>query len=315
VELGERDHALFLGLFEAGVMLRSQIADLYFAGSYEAGNKRLQKLLKHGYLGERVVVGHPGKYLPSWITLAEPAFRALKANELVEPHFAWESVKRRLSRSSSTLAHDLGVVDLWVAFARAARRANGHELRRFSTWPYEFQFATDGSRDRTPSFLLPDAFAVLASIDDPTLDPIESALFFEWDRSTEGRTVLRKKAIAYDQYYRTGTFATRCGGSRDDAEEYPFRTIFAVRNEERRNNLLEELARPTGGPPLIHDQFWSATWEEILTDPLGPIYLHIGDYLAATEATMYHPASFVTKYRVRDRDELIQERAVKRALL
>lgn len=48
VEFGSRDHANFLGLFEACVMLREQIAELYFAGSYEAASKRLQKLLRHG---------------------------------------------------------------------------------------------------------------------------------------------------------------------------------------------------------------------------------------------------------------------------
>lgn len=315
VELSKRDHALFLGLLEAGVMLRTQIADLYFAGSYEATNKRLQKLLKYAYVREHKAADRRGIYLPAWITLAEDGFRALKREGLIDDGCTSEALRRRLSRSSMTLAHDLGVVDLWVAFAKAARATNAHTLKRFSTWPYEFQFETTQSGSATPSLLLPDAFAMLASCDDPALAPIESPLFFEWDRSTEGRSVIRTKAVCYDRFYRSGTFAERCGGTRRDVEDYPFRTVFAVRNEERRNNMLEELGRPSREGTLIHDQFWCTTWDEILANPFGAIYLHVGDYIAATEGTMYHPARFVTKTRMRDRDNLVRERAEKRGLL
>src|SRR5260370_41498521 len=105
VDLSKRDHALFLGLFEAGVMLRAQIAELYFAGSYDAASKRLQKLLKHGFLRERSASDRSGTYHPAWISLGEPAFTALKAAGLVPDSFTWEKLKRRLSRASSSLAH------------------------------------------------------------------------------------------------------------------------------------------------------------------------------------------------------------------
>ena len=110
--------------------------------------------------------------------------------------------------------------------------------------------------------------------------------------------VRRGKATGYDEFYRSGAFAERCGGKREHAAD-----------------LLEELARPTGTGALIHDQFWATTWDEILSDPLGPIYLHVGDYAAATAGTMCDPARFVTSQRARDRDELICERAVKRRLV
>ena len=315
VDLSKRDHALFLGLFEAGVMLRSQIADLYFEGSYEAASKRLQKLLKHGYLRERSASDRQGAYLPAWISLAEPAFCALKKDGLVEDDFTWERHKRRLTRASSSLAHDLQVVDLWVAFAKAGRVECPHTVKHFSTWPYRFQFETTGLARGAPSLLFPDAFAVITFLDDPALPPIESAIFFEWDRSTESRTILRGKATGYDEFYRSGAFAERCGGKHEQVEDYPFRTVFAVRNEERRNNLLEELARPSHTGALIHDQFWATTWDEILRDPFGAIYLHVGDYSAATAGTMYDAARFVTNQRTRDRDELMRERAVKRRLV
>lgn len=315
VDLSERDHALFFGLFEAGVMLRAQIAELYFAGSYEAANKRLQKLLKHGCIRERSVGEREGRYLPLWIALAEPGFRALKREGLVDEGFPWETIKRRLLRSSATLAHDLGVVDLWVAFVGAVRESGSHRIKHFSTWPYQFQFETMGLGASAPSLLLPDAFATIAYTDDPALAPIESAIFFEWDRSTEGRKILRTKALSYDQYYRSGAFALRQGGSREAVEEYPFRTVFAVKNDERRNNLLEELARPSREGMLIHDQFWATTWDDILSDPLGAIYLHVGDYVAATRGTIYDPDRHVTKYRVRERDRVVAENVEKRSLV
>lgn len=313
VDLGERDLALFAGLFEARVMLREQIAELFFTGSYEAAAKRLQKLLAHGYVRERAMGDRRGAYLPRFLSLAEPAFVALREAGRVEARFTWEGVKRRLTGSVSSLAHDLDVVDLWVAFAKATRTGNPHALKCFSTWPYLYQLGTALGGGFRSSLLLPDAFAVTLSTDDPALSPVESALFFEWDRSTEWRSVLREKAAAYDRFYRSGAFAERSGGTRADAADYPFRVVFAVKNEERRNNLLEELVRPNGRP-LIHDQFWCTTWEEILADPFGPIYLHVADYQAATQGTMYDPARFVTKQRVLDRDELVRERAIKRRM-
>jgi hypothetical protein len=64
------------------------------------------------------------------------------------------------------------------------------------------------------------------------------------------------------------------------------RAVFPVRNDERRNNLLEGLAPPSREGTLIHDQFSATTWDDLLADPLGAIYLHIGDYAAATSATI-----------------------------
>jgi hypothetical protein len=59
------------------------------------------------------------------------------------------------------------------------------------------------------------------------------------------------------------------GGKRSQVEDYPFRAAFTVKNEERRNNLLEGLARSYGTVRFIPDQLWAITWPEILTDPLG----------------------------------------------
>ena len=314
VDLGDRDLALFAGLFEARVMLREQIAELFFSGSYEAAAKRLQKLLAHGYIRERTMGDRRGAYLPRFLSLAEPAFVALREAGRFEERFTWERVKRRLTGSVSSLAHDLDVVDLWIAFAKATHEGTPHRLKRFSTWPYLYQLGTALGGGFRSTVLLPDAFAVIASTDDPALPPVESALFFEWDRSTEWRSVLREKASAYDRLYRSGAFAERAGGTRADVADYPFRVVFAVKNEERRNNLLEELARPNGRP-LIHDQFWCTTWDEILADPFGPIYLHVADYQAATRGTMYDPARYVTRQRVLERDELVRSKGLKRGLL
>jgi hypothetical protein len=188
-------------------------------------------------------------------------------------------------------------------------------LKSFSTWPHRHQFDRVGAKRGATSPLLPDAFAVIALTDDPALPPIESSLFFEWDRSTEWRSILRDKAAGYDHFYHSGLFAERSGGTRRHVDDYPFRAVFAVKNEERRNNLLEELARPAGTKAFIPDQFWCTTWNEILADPLGAIYLHIDDYKHATKGTMYDPAKFVTKQRVLHRDEVVRTKALKRKLL
>ena len=100
--------------------------------------------------------------------------------------------------------------------------ANPHTVKHFSTWLYQFQFETTALGRAAPSLLLPDAHAVIATLDDPARPPIESAIFFEWDRSTESRNILRKKATGYDEFYRSGAFARRCGGKREHVEDYPF---------------------------------------------------------------------------------------------
>jgi hypothetical protein len=295
-------------------MLREQVAELFFSGRYEAATKRLQKLIKHGYIRERRAEARRGQYLPRWLVLAEAGFIALKEDARIEPRFTWEGARKRLDVAASTLLHELDVVDLWVAFAKAIRGIPNFSLRRFSTWPELYQFRRTGSGARSASPLYADAFASIAYADDPALPPIESPIFFEWDRSTEWRSVLREKAVGYDHFFRSGAFAERQGATRSDAEDYPFRVVFALKNDERRNNLLEELARPGGGARLIPDQFWCTTWEEIRSDPLGPVYLHIGDYTAATRGTMYDPAKYTTTKRVIERDDLVERKAAKRKL-
>jgi hypothetical protein len=312
VDLQERDRALFLGLYEAGVMLRSQIADLYFLGSYEAAGKRVQKLLRHQYLRERTIAGRPGRYAPSWLTLTERGCGVLRDEALLPEPSSWNTLRDRLNRSTSTLAHDLGVVDLWVALTKAARTHAGATLKRFSMWPNDFRIALPKPM-RGRSLLIPDAFAEVGCNDVGTA-VVEYPFFFEWDRSTESRATLRAKAEAYDAFYRSGAFAERCGDSPDDFAEHPFRVVFAVRNEERRNNLLEELARPNASS-FISDQFWVATWHDILSDPLGASYLHIEDYAMATAGSLYDPVRYVANGRARARDDLVRARVTKRSLL
>jgi hypothetical protein len=182
-------------------------------------------------------------------------------------------------------------------------------MRHFSAWPREFALPARGG-----SALFPDAYALFHHRPNPREPAVESAAFFEWDRSTEARRVLRKKAEAYDRFYRSGDYARRQGGRPEESNAYPFRTVFVVPNDERRNNVLEEFARPHA-QPLIADQFWVTTEKEVVGDPFGPIYLHIGDYINATRGTRYDPATHVTKYRTRERDQLVRERTTKRPLL
>jgi hypothetical protein len=55
-------------------------------------------------------------------------------------------------------AHDLSVVDLRVAFEGASKRPE-YALKRFSTWPEEFQFTSPRVRRGEATALLPDAYA------------------------------------------------------------------------------------------------------------------------------------------------------------
>src|SRR5262249_17741889 len=141
---------------------------------YEAALKRLQKLKDYGYICERRVPDRPGGYLPRWISLAQRGFLILRSETLIEPRFTWETAKKRLDIAPSKLAHDVQVVDLWVSFTKAFRNAANVTLKRFSTWPYLYQFESERRRQGGSTLLLPDAFALMAYTDDPALPPIES---------------------------------------------------------------------------------------------------------------------------------------------
>lgn len=318
VALQPRDLRVFAGLFDSRVMTREQLMHLYFGGSYDMAKKRLGKLIRYGYLLERKPLANPGVFFPSLLSLAKKGFDALRreGHALARPDISWERLVDRLDRAYSSLAHEVELIDLKVAFVRATRASATLRTEHFSTWPTLFAFETDDIEEGRRYTLKPDAYLEVRE----RKDNIHSC-FLEFDRSTEAGRQLQRKAHGYNAYYTQGGFARRNGGDARTFRDYPFRVLYVVQNEERRNVLCERLAqlgrRGDGGGralPLYGNQHWVTTASALRRDPLGVIWLTVGEYFRATTDTVYDPRCHVTKTRLIARDQLVAERAALAAL-
>jgi hypothetical protein len=270
--LTERDRALLRDLIESRVMLLSQITVLHFAGKKEYAKKRLQVLKAAGYVVERKPRHNPGRFFASMLSIGRPGFEALADDPFVrEERMSWEDLSARLDFAETTLAHELEVVDMKVAFTQAVRSAGAPTIEEFSTFPRRYEFTTEHLERGTPFLLRPDGYARIAS---PMFG--EHALFFEWDRSTEAHRRLAVKAYGYDRYFGSGAFAVWNGAPSEERDQHRFTPVFILPNDERRNNTAEHLVglrHPKTGARLRRDAFLLTTREEFLADPLGAIYI------------------------------------------
>ena len=135
---------MFRDLIESRVMTLAQISELHFAGSYEYAKKRLQLLKSVDYIAERKPKHNPGRYFASTLSLARPGFEAFADDPFViDERMRWDDLCSRLDFAESTLAHELEVVDMKVAFVKAIRAASGLTLDEFSTYPRRYEFTTE----------------------------------------------------------------------------------------------------------------------------------------------------------------------------
>lgn len=315
-EIQDRDERLFYGLLESRVMTREQLAGLYFDGNYDVAKKRLAKLTGGGFVIERKPCTNPGHYFPSLLYLGRKGFDVLRATEHLAPfpEMNWDHLVDRVQLAQSTLAHEIELVDHKVALMNAVGAHPTIQIEEFLTWPVLFQFETDDIESGRCFTLKPDAF-VLAS--DGT--DIEHSFFIEYDRAKESGRQLMKKAWGYHRFYTGGGFARRNGAPKEAFRDHPFRVLYILPSEERRNAISERLLQVNyredlhrRAPALVKNQHWLTTSDAFRADPLGPIWLTLGEYWKATEGTVYDPRQHVSMVRLSARDRLVSARAVLR---
>lgn len=320
-QLSDRDRLVFRDLIESRVMTLAQISALHFDGSYEYAKKRLQQLKAAAYVSERKARSNPGRYFASMLSLARGGFAAVADEPFVRhERMSWDDLRGRLDFSEATLAHEIEVIDMKVAFTQAIRAVPSLVLEEFSTHPRRFQFDTEHLERERIFTLKPDAYARVV----PRGDGVERAFFFEWDRSSEARRKLGIKAWGYQRYFDSGAFALwngvpdkRNGVPVEERDRYPLTPIFVLPNAERRNNTAEhllQLRQPKTGKRLRRDAVLLTTHAEFLANPLGSIYLTLAGYREATAGTVYDPDRHKTTTRVIERDRLVELRARKSAL-
>ena len=314
VQLQDRDWELLIGLFESRTMLRKHLLDLYFSDVRDYGEKRIPRLTKGGYIGEREYTQIRGQYSPAIRYLTSKGLRALEEkSQLISAHgLSWEVLEKRLGGAQSSITHELEIVDIKVALTTALRGHPSLTLETFATWPRLFQFEAEHFETKQLQPLKPDAYIEIHETVGAGDEVDEYRYFLEHDRSHEVRRLLEGKAYGYNHFYRDGGMALRCGLSASDYKAVPFRVLITLLSESRRNNVAEHLATQQ---PLGKNQFYLTTLAEIRDNPLGNIWMTVKDYIDVTAGTMYDAQTFVTKKTESARDRMVAERVTKRKLI
>ncbi len=313
IQLQERDATLLRGLFESRVMTSDHAAALYFEGRDEATKKRLQKLKAAGFLSER-----PRRsFEPSVLFLTRKGLVLLQEQGALAqfPAFNLPVLENRARVSDLTIRHELEVMDVKAAFHSAVRNVPALTVAEFSTWPLLNEFrAYHPAQNGLEVPVKPDGFIRLHETEADG-SKFEHALFLEVDRSTETQDKLIIKAGCYFDYYKSGNFAVRSGGTRDDYKQFPFRVLIVFKTAERRNNTAERLLQHT--PPIL-TQAWLTTFAEVTADPFGAIWVRPTDYRDMTKGTAFdaeRPGQTFTYRRNAAREAFIESKILKRRLL
>jgi hypothetical protein len=311
--LKDRDIGLLRGLFESRIMTGTHIATLFFDDKSEYAKKRLQQLKGAGLIAERP--RRPSE--PAVLFLTRKALALLRERGDLEkyPQFGLTALERRAGVSDLTIRHELEVMDVKAAFHVAIRTTRAFSLAVFSTWPLlnEFEVAPPGYGGRSV-LVKPDGFILIHEEERDGGVSAHPPFFLEVDRGGELQDILTAKAGRYLEYYRSGGFAEKQGGSRAEFRDYPFRVLMVFKSAERRNNTAERLL--LHNPPIL-TQVCLSTLREATADPLGAVWIQPRDYHAAVRDTPFDPERrrAPREYRSQPEREALVERKIKRIRL
>lgn len=299
LSLQARDLDVLQSLFESRLATREQLAELHFGGSYEAAQNRLKKLRDARLL--KAAPAGIGK--PEILSLALRGFDALKAHRRLEryPRFTREIFEDRKPLSQMTVDHELAVMSVKAAFVRDARE-NWEDLqvREFTTWPLLYSFQAYVSHHSSElQDIKPDGFIELEV-------PARQRFFLEVDRGSEKLDTILRKCHGYQHFYASGGMAARYGVR--EPREAPFRVLFCVETEARRNNIAEALLREGSILALV----WITTRAQLERDPFGDIYLTPRAYREAVAGSAHEPDQLAPaglRQTRKSRDDLVRSRA------
>lgn len=311
IAIRPRDLELMRGLYESRVMTLAHIAAIHFDSKSEAAKKRVQKLKRAGLLRERA--RHVSQ--PSVLSLSPRALEIILADGLPDhfPKLSRPQMERRSRVSELTLRHELQVMDVKAALVGAIRANPKLTHKSFTTWPVLNEFTASHPDGRIVP-VEPDGFLMFTVKEK---NGIESPyrFFLEVDRGSEVQDRLATRAACYRDYYYHGGFAVRCGSIRERYEDYPFRVLFVFPSAERRNNAAEKmllLRTPIGSQSCL------STYEEIVTNPLGEVWVTPHGYRKVTAGTPYDPErrrNVVVYSRSAERERFVEQRLKKTSLL
>jgi hypothetical protein len=271
IMLQPRDIALLRDLFESRLMTRTHAAALHFDDKSEACKKRVQRLIAANFIGERTQ--GVGKSSILFLTWKAVSFLRDDSHLNSFPHLAREQLKKRQYISPITLAHELQIMDVKVAFTKALRNSPSLAIQQFTTWPKLCEFNSSHPATHRKISVRPDAFLHVCETD-AQKPPREDRFFLEIDRSSESLDTLVNKILCYHDYYRSGGFATRLGLPRSEYKRAPFHVLIICKTQERLENIAKCLL--SNVPPIL-TLVWLAPFHDVLASPLGKIWTRPAD--------------------------------------
>lgn len=293
-------------------MTAAHVSALYFESKRQYTKKRLQKLKGVGFIGER----NRRVNEPAILFLTRKAFSFLNSEGHLSgyPQLSTNSFENRANVSPFTVRHELEVMDVKAALHGGLAGNEKFSIREFTTWPLLNQFETTLDGYGAPVALKPDGYLRIHEREDNSSGFIHDC-FLEIDRSEESQGRLLSKAISYLNYYASGGFAVRNGGTVDDKKSFPFRVLMVFKTSERRNNTAEHLVR--NNPPIL-TLTWLTTLAEAKANPLGAIWIQPKGYRDITSGTTFdvdrrQPTPFYR--RQSEREIFVESKIVKRRLL
>jgi hypothetical protein len=265
IAIQPRDIEFLQLLLHTRILTLKHATALIFNNGAEAAKKRVQKLKASGLVLEK----RRKAYEPGVLFLSQKGFDCLRQKEALPEHCNNEFVfAKRKGVSELTLRHELAVLDIKMVFHQAVENENNVSLAEFSTWPWLFEFSVNDTREGAKT-VKPDGFI---RIHEQTADgeKWEHLFFLEADCGTEKLETLVLKAIRYNQFYREGGMALRHNQPKEAYQDFPFRVLFVVNSEQRKNNLATMLLQ--ANPPIL-TQAWIATFEDVIKQPFAAIWL------------------------------------------
>lgn len=261
LRIQSRDIAILYELTTMHAVTMHHIACLYFDKKYAAAYKRIARLRNAGLIELR-----PGELggQSALLQITRSGYKVICS--YASTTVPWATIQRRHQRNRDAfLKHDLGIMDFKAVIIPALAEYPDRRVETFTTKAAHL-VAHKQTRDHGLGGrgLRPDAYTRIADGDQ------WAHLFIEIDRGTEPQRTVQQKAIVYRHRYRTGAFARSMHGTPSAPESAPFRVLFVCSSEERRDNLANCLLDIV--PPVL-TQCWFATKKDVLSDPLGAIWL------------------------------------------
>lgn len=300
--LQARDIAILQSFFESRLMTIGQAAEILFDGRRASAQQRLWKLKSEGFLAE--LEREPSA--PSVMHLSAKGLRLLKRQGILldYPPKTLAALNRRARGSELTRGHELAVMEVKASIHRAARAAPAVTIEEFVTWPQLLKFEALGAETSPDGF-----FLVHDTHDGPQ---VVHSFYVEIDLGTEQLATLVLKAARYLDHYRSGGFASANGAARAAYRAHPFRVLFVLPNDERRNNTAEALLLCS--PPVL-SHVWLAALPEVIADPFGKVWIRPLDYREATAGTPFAPsAEGRRRFRSAARNALVADRVERHTL-